>query len=249
MKYEIKGGNLPIVICNLEAGEAMTNQGGSMQWMSPNMEMSTEGGGSLGKAIGRLFSGEKIFRNIFTATGAPGMIAFANSFPGSIVALEVTPDKPVIFQKSAFLASTMGIQTEVFFNKKAKVGLFGGEGFIMQKATGNGTIFLELDGAEVTYELEAGQQMLIDTGCLAIMDSTCTLDVKTVKGFKNVLFGGEGLFLSVVTGPGKVTLQTMSIAEFANKLIPYLPQQTTPQGAAANVAKTAVGNIANNTKA
>jgi len=246
MKYEIKGGNLPVVICQLEAGESMTNQGGSMQWMSANMEMSTEGGGSLGKAIGRLFSGEKIFRNIFTAAGEPGMVAFASSYPGDIVAFEVTPDKPVIFQKTAFLASTMGVQTEVFFNKKAKVGLFGGEGFIMQKATGNGIIFLEVDGSAIEYDLAEGQKLLIDTGSLAMMDASCGIDVKTVKGAKNVLFGGEGLFLTEVCGPGKVTLQTMPISDFANRLVPYLPIEHTPQGTAANLAKTTVSAVKEN---
>ena len=225
MKYEIKGGNLPVVICELEVGEAMTNDGGSMQWMSSNMVMTTEGGGSFGKALGRLFSGEKVFRNVYTSEGKPGMIAFASSFPGDIVAIEVTPDKPVIFQKSAFLASTMGVTTEVFFNKKAGVGLFGGEGFIMQKAVGNGTIFLEIDGSSVTYDLEPGQQMLVDTSSLAIMDASCSLDIQTVKGAKNVLFGGEGLFLTVLTGPGKITLQTMPLAEFAHRIAPYMPQQ------------------------
>lgn len=225
MTYEIKGGNLPVVICQLEAGEAMTNDGGSMQWMSPNMVMTTEGGGSFGKALGRLFSGEKVFRNVYTCQDKPGMIAFASSFPGDIVALEVTPDKPVIFQKSAFLASTMGVTTEVFFNKKAGVGLFGGEGFIMQKAVGNGTIFLEIDGSSVTYDLEPGQQMLVDTSSLAVMDASCSIDIQTIKGAKNVLFGGEGLFLTVLTGPGKITLQTMPLAEFAHRLAPYMPQQ------------------------
>ncbi|MCQ2552218.1 MAG: AIM24 family protein [Clostridia bacterium] len=229
MKYEIQGGNLPVVICTLEAGEAMTNQGGSMAWMSPNMSMQTEGGGSFGKALGRMFSGEKIFRNIYTAQGGEGMIAFASSFPGNIVALEVTDSHPIIFQKSAFLASTMGVTTEVFFNKKFGAGLFGGEGFIMQKAIGNGIVFLEIDGSAVSYALEAGQQMLIDTGSLAIMDASCSLDIQTVKGAKNVLFGGEGLFLTVVTGPGNITLQTMPLSEFAKRLAPYM-QQYMPSG-------------------
>ncbi|MDO5332064.1 MAG: AIM24 family protein [Bacillota bacterium] len=236
MTYEIKGGNLPVVICQLEAGEAMTNDGGSMQWMSPNMVMTTEGGGSFGKAIGRLFSGEKIFRNVFTSEGQPGMIAFASSFPGDIVAVEVTPDKPVVFQKSAFLASTMGVQTEVFFNKKVGVGLFGGEGFIMQKAIGQGTIFLEIDGSSVTYDLEAGQKMLVDTSSLAIMDASCSIDIQTIKGAKNVLFGGEGLFLTVLTGPGKITLQTMPLAEFAQRIAPFMPQQTSSNSSGATIS-------------
>ena len=160
MRYEIKGDSLPVVICHLEEGEQMVNQGGAMSWMTPNMTMSTEGGGSLGKALGRMFSGEKIFQNIYTSVGGPGMIAFASTFPGSIVAVEVTPGRPVILQKSAFLAATPGLQSEVFFNRKATAGFFGGEGFIMQKWSGEGLLFLEVDGAAVEYELGAAKRVL-----------------------------------------------------------------------------------------
>ena len=129
MRYEIRGDSLPVVICNLEEGEQMVNQGGAMSWMTPNMQMSTEGGGGLGKALGRMFAGEKIFRNVYTAVGGPGMIAFSSSFPGSIVAVEVTPGHPVILQKSAFLAASPGLDSEVFFNRKAATGFFGSAGF------------------------------------------------------------------------------------------------------------------------
>ena len=222
MRYEIRGDSLPVVICNLEEGEQMVNQGGAMSWMTPNMQMSTEGGGGLGKALGRMFAGEKIFRNVYTAVGGPGMIAFSSSFPGSIVAVEVTPGHPVILQKSAFLAATPGLESEVFFNRKAATGFFGGEGFIMQKWSGSGLLFLEVDGAAVEYELGAGETMVVSTGDLAMMDATCTMDVQTVKGVKNVLFGGEGLFLTYVTGPGHITLQTMNAADLAGRLAPYL---------------------------
>lgn len=226
MKYEIEGGNLPVVICHLEAGESITNQSGSMAWMSPNVSMNTEGGGSFGKALGRLFSGEKIFRNVFTAEGGEGMIAFASSFPGNIVPVEITPDKPIIVQKGSFLATTMGIQTEIFFNKKVGVGLFGGEGFIMQKLSGTGIAFIEVDGSAFNYTLEAGQKILVDTGCLAMMEASCNLDIQTIKGAKNIFFGGEGLFLTELTGPGKITLQSMPLSEFANRLAQYMPQSS-----------------------
>ena len=222
MNYEIKGGNLPVLICSLEAGESMNTQGGGMSWMSPNMKMETEGGGGFGKAFGRMVSGEKIFRNVYTSVGGPGMIAFASSFPGSIVAVEITPDKPIIIQKGAYLASTSGIQTEVFFRKQFGAGLFGGEGFIMQKLSGNGIAFLEIDGSAISCELAPGEKMLIDTGNLAIMDASCTMDIESVKGVKNVLFGGEGLFNTIVTGPGKITLQTMPMSDFAGRIAPYV---------------------------
>ena len=221
MRYNIQGDPMPVVICDLEAGEQMITERGSMVWMTPNMKMETKAGG-LGKAFGRMFRGEAMFQNIYTAQGGPGTIAFASSFPGSIRAVEVTPDKPIIAQKSSFLAATSGVELSVFWQKKFGAGLFGGEGFIMQRISGRGIVFLELDGSTVEYELAAGQSLVVDTGNLAIAESTVSIDVQTVKGVKNVLFGGEGLFNTVVTGPGRVTLQTMTLYSFASSLAPYV---------------------------
>lgn len=216
MKYRIEGTPMPVVICELEAGENMITERGSMSWMTPNMKMETTSNGGVGKVLGRMFSGEALFQNRYTAQGGPGMIAFASSFPGSIRALQITPDKPVIAQKSAFLASDPTVDLSVFFQRKMGAGFFGGEGFIMQKLSGYGTAFVEIDGSAVEYELAPGQQMIVDTGYLALMDATCKMDVVAVKGAKNVFFGGEGLFNTVITGPGKIVLQTMP----AFKLIP-----------------------------
>lgn len=224
MKYEIKGEPMPVVICELEAGESMITERGSMVWMSPNMQMETSAGG-LGKAFGRLFSGESMFRNIYTAQGGPGMIAFASSFPGAIRVVEVTPDHPVVAQKAAFLAATSGVELSVFFQKKLGAGFFGGEGFIMQKLSGRGLAFIEIDGSAVEYELQRGQQLVVDTGNLAMMSDTCSMDIQSVRGVKNVLFGGEGLFNTVVTGPGRVTLQTMPLANFASTIATYIPSK------------------------
>ena len=224
MKYEIKGEPMPVVICELEAGESMITERGSMVWMSPNMEMETSAGG-LGKAFGRMFTGESIFRNIYTARGGHGMIAFASSFPGAIRVVEITPDHPVVAQKASFLAATSGVELSVFFQKKAAAGFFGGEGFIMQKLSGRGLAFLEIDGSAVEYELQAGQQLIVDSGNLAIMSDTCKMDIRTVKGMKNVIFGGEGLFNTVVTGPGRVTLQTMPLINFAGTIATYIPSK------------------------
>ena len=219
MKYQVIGEPMPVVVCELEGGESMITERGSMCWMSPNMEMQTSAGG-FGKAFGRMFSGESMFQNIYTAKGA-GMIAFASSFPGSIKAVEITPDRPVVVQKSGFLASESGVELSVFFQKKAGAGFFGGEGFIMQKLSGHGTAFLEVDGYAVEYELQAGQQIVVDTGNLAMIDATCSIDIQTVKGVKNVLFGGEGMFNTVVSGPGRVVLQTMTVSGFASALAPF----------------------------
>ena len=222
MNYKIVGEPMPVVICDLERDESMITEKGSMVWMSPNMDMQTEAGG-VGKALGRMFSGESMFQNIYTAKGGPGMIAFAASFPGSIRAIEITPDRPVVAQKSAFLAAEQGVELSVFFQKKGMAGFFGGEGFIMQKISGNGMAFVEIDGSAVEYELKAGEQIIVDTGNVAMIDATCTLDVQKVKGVKNVLFGGEGLFNTVVTGPGRVILQTMPLSSFANSIAAFIP--------------------------
>ncbi|MCQ5029437.1 TIGR00266 family protein [Flavonifractor sp. DFI.6.63] len=221
MNYEIVGEPMPVVICHLAGGESMITERGSMVWMSPNQQMQTSAGG-LGKAFGRMFSGESIFLNTYTAQG-DGMIAFGSSFPGSIRAVEITPEHPVVVQKSGFLAAEPGVELSVFFQKKLGAGFFGGEGFIMQKLSGRGTAFLEVDGYAVEYELRAGQQMVVDTGNLAMMDAACSIEIQSVKGVKNALFGGEGLFNTVVTGPGRIVLQTMPVSGVAAALAPFFP--------------------------
>ncbi len=223
MKYEIKGNGFPVLICTLEQNETMITEGGGMSWMSPNMVMKTTSNGGLGKMFGRMLSREALFQNKYTAANGCGTIAFASSLPGEIMALELTNGKEYICQKSAFLASTENVELSVYFSKKIGVGFFGGEGFIMQKLSGNGMAFIEIDGSAIKYQLEPGQQLIIDTGHLVMMSSTCSIDIQTVKGVKNVLFGGEGLFNTVVTGPGEVVIQTMPIPKLAQAIIPYLP--------------------------
>lgn len=225
MNYEIKGNSFPVLICTLNENETMITECGGMSWMSPNMVMSTTTNGGLGKAVGRMFTKESLFQNKYTATNGVGTIAFASSMPGEIIALEVSPNQEYICQKSSFLASTDNVTLSTYFNRKAKVGFFGGEGFIMQKISGNGVAFIEIDGAAIKYQLEPGQQLIIDTGHLVMMSTTCSIDVKTVKGIKNVMLGGEGLFNTVVTGPGEVVIQTMPIQKLAQCLIPYMPTQ------------------------
>ena len=223
MQYEIKGEPMPVVICQVAAGESMITERGSMVWMSPNMEMST-GAGGIGKAFGRMFSGDSIFQNTYTAVGGPGMIAFGSSLPGTIRAIPIDPAHPVIVQGRGFLASEQGVELSIHFQKKMKTGFFGGEGFIMQKLSGYGMAFVELDGSVVEYELKPGQSIVVDTGNLAMMDATCSIDVQMIHGVKNMLFGGEGLFNTVITGPGKVTLQTMPVTGLADALLPFLPK-------------------------
>ncbi|MDO4451960.1 MAG: TIGR00266 family protein [Lachnospiraceae bacterium] len=223
MQYQIKGETLPVVICHLEAGEKMITEKGSMSWMSPNMHMETGTNGGIGKAFGRMFSGESMFQNTYTSQGGNGTIAFASSFPGSIKAFEISPGNEMIFQKSAFLAAEAGVQLSVHFQKKLGSGLFGGEGFILQRVSGQGTMFAEFDGHVIEYELQAGQQIVVDTGHLAAMTPSCQMDIQTIRGVKNIVFGGEGLFNTIITGPGRVWLQTMPASNVAGALIPYLP--------------------------
>lgn len=211
MNYTIEGAPLPVVICNLEGGETMLTEKGAMSWMSPNMKMETTTGGGIGKMFGRAFSGESMFINRYTAQGGTGLIAFASSFPGDIRAFEIAPGQEIVAQKSAFLASTAGVEMSVFFQKRIAGGLFGGEGFIMQRLSGNGTVFLEFDGHIKEYELAPGQQIVVDTGYLAAMTAGCSINIQTVPGVKNMLFGGEGIFNTVITGPGRVWLQSMRL--------------------------------------
>ena len=225
MKYQIIGDNLPVVICELQGGEAMITERGSMSWMSPNMQMETNTGGGLGKALGRMFAGEAMFQNRYTAQGGHGMIAFASSFPGSIRAFNITSGRDIIAQKSAFLASEQGVELSVHFQRKLGAGFFGGEGFIMQRLSGSGIAFLEIDGSAVDYDLAPGQSMIIDTGYLAAMDATCSIEVQSVPGIKNALCGGEGLFNTRVTGPGHIVLQTMPIHNVAGIISQFIPSK------------------------
>jgi len=221
MNYDIQGGSFPVVICTVDPNETMITEGGGMSWMSPNMRMETTSNGGIGKMLGRMVTKESLFQNKYTATGGPGMIAFASSLPGEIMALEVKPGQEYVCQKSSFLASTAGVELSTFFQRKLGAGFFGGEGFIMQKLSGNGIAFVEIDGSAVRYNLQPGQQLILDTGHVVMMSSTCQMDIQTVKGVKNVLFGGEGLFNTVVTGPGEVVLQTMPVAKLAGAIAPY----------------------------
>lgn len=221
MQYELKGGAFPVVVCRLNSGESMITEKGSMVWMTPNMEMTTTGGGGIGKMFSKALTGESMFQNIYTARGE-GMITFGSSFPGQILPLEVTPGKSFILQKSAFLASEAGVQLSMHINQKLGAGFFGAEGFIMQKLTGNGIAFAEVDGELVEYTLAPGEQLVVDTGYVMGFELSVSMNIQQVKGLKNMVLGGEGLFNTVLTGPGKIWLQTMPISGVAAAIQPFL---------------------------
>ena len=223
LKYEIEGGHLPVVICYPEVGQTLCCEGGSMSWMSPNMQMETTSGGGAKKVFGRLFSGESLFMNEYSPRGGSGVIAFASNFPGSIIPYQVKPGQGIVVQKRGFLAMEKGLDVSIHFQQKASRGFFGGEGFIMQRITGDGLVFLEIDGHCKEYELQAGQSIIVGTGFLAAMSESCTMEVQMIKGAKNIFLGGEGLFHTVIHGPGKVWLQSMPLFNMAQALTPYLP--------------------------
>ena len=221
MRYRIDGENLPVLKVLLEQGEAIECEAGAMSWMDNEIQMQTSAGG-LGKMFGRMLTNERAFTNTYVANRT-GEIAFSSKFPGSIRAVEITPGNGLIVQKGSFLASFGNITSEVYIQQRLGRGLFGGEGFLMRRFTGNGIVFLEIDGSAHEYDIPAGDCKIIDTGYVAAMTESCRMEVKTISGVTNVLFGGEGLFNTVVYGPAKVTLQSMPIASTAMQLYPYMP--------------------------
>ena len=226
MEYKIIGENFPIVECTLNKGESMITESGAMAWMDQTIAMDTSSNGGLGKVFGRMFTNESLFQNIYTSQKDGSKIAFGTSIPGSIMPIKLERGQSLICQKSSFLASYGNIELSTFFNRKLGVGIFGGEGFIMQKITGEGIVFIEIDGASKEFNLEAGEKLVLSTGYLVSMDSTCSIDIETVKGIKNIFLGGQGLFNTIVTGPGKVIVQTMPVSKLASSLVRYLPTPT-----------------------
>ena len=226
MNYQILYEPFPVLYFELEDNEEVKCQGGAMSWCSPNMEMQTTSNGGLGKVFGRLFTGDSLFMNRYIAHGK-GFIAFSSHFVGTIIPIEIRPGRDFIVQKTGYLASFGNVEQSVHFQKRLGTAFFGGEGLVMQRFSGNGIIFVEIDGYCKEYELARGERMILNTGFLAAMDSTCDMDIEMVKGAKNIFLGGEGLANTVVTGPGKIYVQTKPISQLAKSLRPFFPTQTT----------------------
>lgn len=226
MEYQIQGGMLPVVICTLQAGDSMFTESGGMAWMTTNIGMDTNMKGGLMQGLARKIAGESLFMTTYSCQQGQGLIAFASSFPGEIRPIKLEAGQSLICQKRSFLAAEGSVTLEMHFRKRLGVGLFGGEGFILQKITGPGTAFVEMDGSIMEYELQAGQLLKVDTGHVAMFEPTVQFDITTVKGFTNVLFGGEGLFLGTLTGPGRVWLQTMPFENLANEIIARVPKSS-----------------------
>lgn len=224
ISYRIDGTTLQVVTIELEPGEVIYSESGGMSWMTGNVEMKTHSGGGLGKMFKRALSGESLFITDFFVNNNQGTVAFASEFPGKIIPFDLRPGESIIVQKDAFMCAEKSVEMDMAFRKRLGTGMFGGEGFIMQRISGPGLAFIEVDGEVVEYELQAGQQLKVDTGHLAAMEATVDFDVTMVKGFRNILLGGEGLFLASVRGPGKVWLQTMPMSKLAQKVAQFMPQ-------------------------
>lgn len=220
MDATIAGGMLPVVTCKLNKGESVLSENGGMSWMSSDIEMKTTTNGGFLKGFGRAMAGESLFMNVYTATKDNQEIAFASCFPGEILEFDLKQGESIIAQKRAFLCSDASVDISMHFRKKLGAGFFGGEGFIMQKITGAGKVLLEIDGSVVKKELQAGEILKVDNGYVAAMTSEVKLDITTVKGVKNVLFGGEGLFLTTLEGPGTVWLQSMPLGNLSSLITP-----------------------------
>lgn len=224
ISYRIDGTTLPVVTIELQPGEVIYSESGGMSWMSGNVEMKTHSGGGLGRMVKRAISGESLFITDFFVNQGRGTVAFASEFPGKIIPFDLRGGESIIVQKDAFMCAEKSVDMDMHFRKRLGTGFFGGEGFIMQRITGPGLAFIEVDGEVVEYDLQPGQQLKVDTGHLAAMEASVDFDVTMLKGFRNILLGGEGLFLASVRGPGKVWLQTMPMSKLAQKVAQFMPQ-------------------------
>ncbi len=223
MEFEIRGDNLQVLEATLDSGESMYTESGGMSWMSKNVDMKTDSHGGLMKGIGRMFSGESLFMTTYSAQSNGAEIAFSPEFPGKIIHRDLGSGEKIIAQRDAFMCASSSVDLSVHFRKKLGAGMFGGEGFIMQQLSGPGDVFFELSGEIVEKELDSGETIKIDPGHIGLYETSVDMDITRVKGVKNMFFGGEGLFLATLTGPGKIWLQSMPLMNLAQRLSPYLP--------------------------
>jgi len=223
MEYYITGEVMQTLDIRLQPGEAVFTESGGMAWMMGNIEMETDTRGGLLKGLGRSLAGESLFMTTYRCRSGGGMVVFTPESPGKVLNFELAPGQSLICQKDAFMCAADSVSLEMHFRKRLGAGLFGGEGFILQKVTGPGPVFVEIAGEVREYTLAAGQAMKVDPGHIALYEPTVDYDIQRVKGVKNILFGGEGLFLATLKGPGKIWLQSMPLSNLAAKIARYLP--------------------------
>lgn len=225
MRYEIIGKTVPVVEVTLNRGESMYSQRGGMSWQTEGVNMTTNAKGGVMKSLGRMFTGESIFMNTYTAGVDGAKVAFATTVPGDIVPINVGENNGFTIQKNAFLCAEPGVDIQIAFTKRFTAGLFGGEGFILQKATGNGMLFLEVDGDPVERVLAPGEVLKVDTGNVVGFESTVSYEIETIKGLGNIFLGGEGLFLTKLVGPGRVIIQSQNFGDFAGRILGLMPKK------------------------
>ena len=223
MQYKKSGTVMESVDIHLKQGESIYSESGGMAWMRGTFDMDTSTRGGLGAGLGRMLAGESLFLTTYTCKSQDGLITFTPEFPGKVIDLNLTAGQSLICQKDAFMCAEESVKIEMHFRKRLGAGLFGGEGFILQKITGPGIAFLEIPGEVRVVDLGAGEIMKVDPGHIAIFEPTVDYDISAVKGLKNILFAGEGLFLATLKGPGKVWLQTLPLSNLAMKLSRYMP--------------------------
>lgn len=224
MKYEINGSVMQTITFELKKDENIYTQSGSFAWMSDNIEMTTNAKGGIFKGIGRVFSGESFFLTHFKCTNGNGLVSLSNNYPGKILDYELDGKKEIIIQKNAFMAATPEVDVKIHFTKRIGAGLFGGEGFILQKVSGKGHVFLEMSGELTEVELKADQELKVDTSLIGMFEPTVSYDIKMIPGVKNILFGGEGIFFATLKGPGKVWLQSTTISNLAARVASFIPK-------------------------
>lgn len=226
LRYHILGTIQPTLAVEIDQGHRVYSDTGAMSWMTATIQMNTNTGGGLGSMFKRAISGATAFILDFTAEGGPGQVAFSADFPGKIMPIELEAGQAVVMHKHAFLCAEKSVALDIAFARRLGAGLLGGEGFVLQKLTGPGMVFAELDGDAVEYHLTPGQVMRIEPGHVAMFEASVTFDITMVKGITNMLLGGEGLFLATLTGPGRIWLHSMTVSKVAHRVAEYLPSKS-----------------------
>ncbi len=249
MEHQILGTILPVLEMTLQPGESIVAEAGELSWMTSSIALRTStqlaGGGGLFGAFKRVVGGGSLFMTEYSANGSPGMVAFATKLPGQILPVSVSPEHEYMIHRSGFLCATPQVQLTMGFQQKLGAGVFGGDGFILQKLAGTAQAWIELDGEVVTYDLKPGETLRVHPGHVGMFESRIQFNITTVPGIKNVIFGGDGLFLATLTGPGKVWLQSLPLSNLAHALAHYLPHtgDVATGGAAGGIAGAAIKGL------
>jgi uncharacterized protein (TIGR00266 family) len=227
MDHKVIGTTMPVLEMQLEPGESVVAEGGELSWMTSSIELHTAAAGKAGAkgvfgAVKRAVAGGSLFMTEYTAEGSAGMVAFATKVPGQILPIQVSGDQTYMVHRGGYLCGLPGVTLEIGFQQKFSAGLFGGAGFILQKVSGEGPAWIELDGEIVDYDLAAGESLRVHPGHVGMFEQSVSFELDRIKGIKNIMFGADALFLAKLTGPGKVWLQTMPLPNLAAALAPYL---------------------------